>query len=98
MNPIIFIIRKLFLIKEIISQKGQVHFRRYRLLSTPWFNVYLHQILKSDEDRHFHDHPWSFFSFLLKGSYREWYTCPPSHLATHFRKYVAGDVVQHQSE
>lgn len=38
----------------------------------PWFNIYYHHILKSDEDRALHDHPWLFnISVLLCGSYIE---------------------------
>jgi hypothetical protein len=92
------LIRFLFLIKEIISRAGEVHFRRYRLLQTPWFAVYLHQIKKSDEEKDPHDHPWKFWSFLLKGSYREWYIEPPSYLAMHRRTYKAGDLVHHPAE
>lgn len=33
--------------------------------------VYLHHILRSDEDRHLHDHPWPFTSLILWGGYRE---------------------------
>jgi hypothetical protein len=67
------IIRKLFLTKEIVSKEGVVHFRRYRLLSTPWFNIYIHNILHSDEDRDPHDHPWHFISIILWGSYKEYW-------------------------
>lgn len=73
------LIRRLFLTKEIVSKEGKVHFRRYRLLETPWFNIYIHQILRSDEDRHFHDHPWHFTSHILKGSYYERWTEYPDH-------------------
>ena len=92
------LIRALFLVKEILSKEGAVHFRRYRLISTPWFNLYLHQILKSDEDAHFHDHPWSFRSLILKGSYEEFWRCPPNFNATHYRRYKAGEVVRHPAE
>jgi len=34
-------------------------------------NVYLHEILKSDDDRALHDHPWANTSFLIEGSYTE---------------------------
>jgi hypothetical protein len=34
-------------------------------------SVYLHQMLRDDDDRALHDHPWDFFSFLLAGGYRE---------------------------
>ena len=39
----------------------------------PVFNVYVHQFLRSDDDRALHDHPWLFnASYLLDGGYREW--------------------------
>lgn len=34
-------------------------------------NVYLHEILRSDEDRAGHDHPWANTSFLIEGAYDE---------------------------
>jgi hypothetical protein len=34
-------------------------------------NVYLHEILHSDDDRALHDHPWDNTSMLLMGSYIE---------------------------
>jgi hypothetical protein len=92
------IVRFFFLVKEIISKEGQLHFQRFRLLQTPWFAVYLHHILQSDLDKHFHDHPWSFISFILRGSYQERFTCPPSHLAMHWRKYSPGDYADHCAE
>ncbi|WP_394658453.1 hypothetical protein [uncultured Novosphingobium sp.] len=52
-----------------------------------YLNVYLHVVLKSDEDRAFHDHPWPNQSFLIAGSYIE-HTPEGSFV----RK--AGDVVQ----
>lgn len=36
-----------------------------------WQNVYLHRILRDDDDRALHDHPWDNVSLLLDGSYRE---------------------------
>lgn len=35
------------------------------------FNVFLHKFLKSDPD-HVHDHPWPYFTLILKGGYYEW--------------------------
>ena len=37
------------------------------------FNIYLHQFLRSDDDRAMHDHPWWSVSFLLKGRAVEHY-------------------------
>jgi hypothetical protein len=36
-----------------------------------WFNVYLHHILRSDDDRALHDHPWLNCSILISGCYFE---------------------------
>lgn len=33
--------------------------------------IRLHHILRSDNDRHFHDHPWNFVSIILRGGYTE---------------------------
>jgi len=35
------------------------------------FNVFLHKFLKSDPDD-VHDHPWPYFTLILKGGYWEW--------------------------
>ena len=59
------------LVKEIRSKKGELHFKRWRILSTPWFNIFLHFINRADEDKDLHDHPWSFWSIILKGGYIE---------------------------
>lgn len=37
----------------------------------PWINQYLHSILRSDDDRALHDHPWPNTSFLISGRYIE---------------------------
>lgn len=59
------------LVKEIKSQSGVLHFQRYLLFSTPWFNCYLHKIYEGDQDKHLHSHPWTFLGIILKGSYLE---------------------------
>lgn len=58
-------------IKEIKSKDGVLHFKRWSILSTPWFRICLHAIYKPDEDVHLHNHPWKFWSFVIKGSYTE---------------------------
>lgn len=35
------------------------------------FNIYLHKFCRSDDDRALHDHPWDWWSILLKGGYTE---------------------------
>lgn len=36
-----------------------------------FFNIYLHQFMRSDDDRALHDHPWANCSILLDGTYTE---------------------------
>lgn len=54
-------------------------------------NVYLHQILRSDDDRALHDHPWANTSYLIAGCYIE-HTVEGQFLRT------AGDVVERSAE
>lgn len=44
---------------------------RYRLVSTRWGGIYLHHLMRSDADRHLHDHPWAFWSLILWRGYVE---------------------------
>lgn len=71
------------LIKEIKSKEGELHFRRWRIIETPWFNVYVHRIYLADEDDHCHNHPFDFNSFILSGAYWELLTQPK-------RKMISG--------
>lgn len=64
------LINRIFLRKEIISRKGELHFKRWGI-ETPWLGMYVHYIAKSDEDEHMHDHPWPFSSVILSGGYYE---------------------------
>jgi hypothetical protein len=65
------IIDKFFLVKEIRSQKGELHFLRWRLLQIPWFRVYIHKICLPDYDSDKHTHPWNFLSLILRGGYTQ---------------------------
>ena len=37
------------------------------ILDMHFFSIRLHHWLKSDDSRHQHDHPWDFWSFVIKG-------------------------------
>jgi len=56
-------------------QDREPYLERYYLLfntrTHTGFNVFLHKFLKSDPDE-VHDHPWSYFTLILKGGYYEW--------------------------
>ena len=36
-----------------------------------WLNLYLHHVLRSDDDRALHDHPWINMSYIVDGEYNE---------------------------
>jgi len=36
-----------------------------------WLNLYLHRVLRSDDDRALHDHPWINMSYIVRGGYNE---------------------------
>lgn len=59
---------KVFRIK---SKDGEPYLTRLRILQTPGFGVYLHKIYREDFDKFPHDHPWTFWSFILRGGYCE---------------------------
>jgi hypothetical protein len=51
---------------------GDNYLRRWHLIPrNKWFNVYLHNIRKSDDDRAMHDHPYWNVSIILRGWYIE---------------------------
>jgi len=87
------IINKLFLVKEIRSQEGELHFQRYRLFSSPWLRFYIHKICLSDFDHHMHTHPWNFFSLILKGGYEQEYWDHSKNNKTSFMKVRAFDIL-----
>jgi hypothetical protein len=63
----------MFVKKQIIASASE-ETRPYLIrwaINTPFGGVKLHHILRSDEDRDCHDHPWSFLSIVLRGGYWE---------------------------
>ncbi|MGN6518542.1 MAG: hypothetical protein ACTHK2_03855 [Dokdonella sp.] len=71
----------------VIGGEERPYLRRWWVLPrNPLFNVYLHEFLRSDDDRALHDHPWANVSVLLRGEYVE-------HLPEGARPRHAGDVV-----
>jgi hypothetical protein len=64
--------------RMLIPCKGGTHYLfRLRIIQTPWFGIYLHDIFEPDADRHPHNHPWSFVSIVLRGSYVEMFHPAP---------------------
>ena len=57
----------------VIGGQESPYLKRHFLIPrNPVFNIYVHQFLRSDDDRALHDHPWLFnCSILLEGDYIE---------------------------
>lgn len=53
------------------EDNGREFLKRWRLLQTPWFSVFIHRMQVPDPGTDLHDHPWSFKSLVLKGGYLE---------------------------
>lgn len=54
-----------------IADPTDVYMWRLRIFTTPLCSLKLHHIMRPDNDRHLHDHPWNFHSLILKGGYTE---------------------------
>lgn len=56
----------------VIGEPENPYLKRWWIIPrNRFFNIYLHQILRSDDDRALHDHPWWNISLILKGGYFE---------------------------
>lgn len=59
-------------VKVIRSRKGDLHFRRWALVESDPFSIYLHFVYRADEDIALHNHPWEWcWSMILYGGYYE---------------------------
>lgn len=75
----------------IENAAGQPYLRRYYLLKTKRLGIYIHEILRSDEDRDPHCHPWTFVSIVLKNGYLE-------HLPSGIKKRRFLSCIYHRAE
>ncbi|WP_051608914.1 hypothetical protein [Fodinicurvata fenggangensis] len=56
----------------VIGGERAPYMRRWWILPrNRLFNIYLHQVLRDDDDRALHDHPWCSASLILAGGYVE---------------------------
>lgn len=68
--------------------------RWYILPRNHWFNIYLHKIVRSDDDRALHDHPWASVSILLRGRYVE---VTQGNSCQYWNRYQAGNFIYRSS-
>jgi hypothetical protein len=57
--------------RRLIGSGDDVYLDRVYVIQTPWFGIMFHRIFRPDNQRDLHDHPWTFFSLVLRGSYVE---------------------------
>lgn len=75
----------------IIGAPGDDYLRRWFVIPrNPVFNIYLHEFIRSDDDRALHDHPWWNVSLLISGEYVE-HTMPQGGVNVR-KRYTAGDL------
>jgi hypothetical protein len=65
---------------------SDVYLRRYYLVRSKYFNVFIHQFLRSDRDD-LHDHPWDFLTYLVAGAYTERKWDPKTSKVMKTRRY-----------
>lgn len=56
---------------HIYGHDGSLYMARWTVFESKWFNVRVHYIVRPDQDRHLHDHPWNWASLVLSGGYIE---------------------------
>jgi len=60
-----------FMNRRLIGSGDDVYLDRTYIVQTPWFGIMFHRIFRPDNQRDLHDHPWNFFSLILRGHYLE---------------------------
>jgi len=55
---------------ECVAQRGPL-MDRWFIFRSPVCSLMVHRFNRSDADRHFHDHPWAFITFLMSSGYWE---------------------------
>lgn len=58
-----------FMSRKVIGPPDNPMLIRWRLIQTPIGGVYLHFIHREDLDRDPHDHPWTFWTWVIRGQY-----------------------------
>lgn len=59
-----------FFKKHIIGRLDKPLMIRYNIVNSDWFSLRIHKFVSSDHNC-LHDHPWNFWTLILKGGYWE---------------------------
>lgn len=65
-----------------------LHYRRWMP-----YSIRVHHILRSDTDRHLHDHPWPYITIILRGGYWEITKAPDLLGRLQYRWYGPGSIL-----
>lgn len=70
-----------FDILKTVEEKEVLYLRRFYFFKRSAFfltltggryeGLYLHHVMRPDEDQHLHDHPWDFSALIVAGGYQE---------------------------
>lgn len=71
----------------VIGAAARPYLKRWFVIPrNPFLNIYVHHILRSDDDRALHDHPWANLTYVTRGGYLEVVAAgDPRDPATHRR-------------
>lgn len=57
--------------KDICTREGEVYLTRWTIARLFGWALMVHVMRRPDQDRCHHDHPWCFFTLVLRGGYVE---------------------------
>lgn len=87
--------------KETVLYLRRFYLWRSKWIGKNWGDLYLHHIVKSDDDKDPHDHPWGFKGIILKGRYldEQWWWGPTfGRTFLGFEGVVAGSFINRPAE
>jgi hypothetical protein len=96
------VLTRLFNYRDIVKPengKDTLYLRRFYIIRKGPFKLFLHNIRRSDSDRHLHDHPWDFDSICLKNGYIEYYGLgSDGNQATKVRMFSPFNLLRNKAE
>lgn len=60
-----------FMRTRVIGRYDKPYMVRFIFFSCKWFGIYAHVFLRDDDYLHYHNHPYTFVSYILQGRYWE---------------------------
>lgn len=82
----------------VVGGKDNPYLRRWFVIPrNRFFNIYLHEFRRSDDDRALHDHPWWWCSIILIGCYTEVTKAPAGwSVRQRWQTFFAGSIRFHR--